>query len=257
MTLVALTREVPDSIARCELTHLERTPIDLGRARAQHEAYEHELRALGCTLVRVAPAMDYPDSVFVEDAAVVLDEVAVVTRPGAESRRGETRGVAAALAPYRPIVVLEDPATLDGGDVLRVGRRLFVGVGGRSNPDGVEQLRGAVAGHGYEVTAVTARDCLHLKSAATAVSETSVLLNPRWVEPAVFSACERIEVDPGEPAGGNVLRLHGVLLCAAAAPRTRARLERLGFAVRAVDVSELAKAEAGVTCCSIILKTGP
>jgi dimethylargininase len=251
----AITRAVPDTIGGCELTHLERVPIDVCRARAQHEQYERALEALGCTIVRAAAAMDLPDSVFVEDAAVVLDEVAVIARPGAASRRGETAAIAAALARYRPLVALTAPATLDGGDVLAIGRRLFVGIGARTNADGIAQLSDAVGAHGYTVSTVEMRDCLHLKTAVTALSDTAVVLNPAWVDPAVFDGYRRLEVDPAEPYAANVLRIGRSILCAAAAPRTRARLEAEGFGVRTVEVSELAKAEAGVTCCSILVRS--
>jgi dimethylargininase len=255
MGLIALTRAVPESIAECELTHLERTPIDVSRARQQHAAYEASLRRLGCVLLHVVPAPDRPDSVFVEDTAVVLDEIAVIARPGAASRRPETDSVAEALSQLRPMARLAGPATLDGGDVLRIGRRIFVGLGGRTNEDGVAQLRRIASPHGYEVVAVSPRDCLHLKSAVTAVSDDAVILNPAWVDASVFAAYERIDVDEREPFAANVLRVNDNLICAAAADRTRERLEARGFSVVPVDVSELAKAEAGVTCCSIMVKT--
>jgi dimethylargininase len=253
MPLIALTRAVPDSITRCELTHLERTAIDLDRARMQHAAYEHALEALGCRVQHVSSAMDLPDSVFVEDAAVVLDELAVITRPGAASRQPETPAIAEALAEFRPVTSLSEPATLDGGDVLRIGRRIFIGVGARTNASGVRQLQEAVAPHGYDVVSVSVGECLHLKSGVTAVSDEAVILNPRWVDSSVFRSYERIEVEPDEPFAANVLRIGETLVCAAGAPKTNARLARRRLAIVTVDVSELAKAEAGVTCCSLIL----
>jgi dimethylargininase len=250
--LLALTRAVPPSIARCELTHLARSPIDVALATAQHDNYEAALEALGCAVRRIPPAPDLPDSVFVEDTAVVLDDVAVITRPGAESRRGEAAPVAAALATYRPLRFIQAPATVDGGDVLRLGRQIHVGLSGRTNADGVRQLRDLLAPFGYTVDCVAARGCLHLKTAVTPVGDGLLLLNPEWVDGRAFEGASWIEVDPWEPHAANVLRVDGTVLCAAAAPQTQARLEARGVRVCSIDVSELAKAEAGLTCCSLV-----
>src|SRR5688572_29484443 len=167
---IALTREVPPSIVHCELTHLARTPIDLARAREEHAAYEAALATLGCEVRRIAPAPELPDSVFVEDAALVLDEVAVLMRPGAASRRDEVGSVAGALAPYRPLLRIDAPGTLDGGDVLRSGRRVYVGQTPRSNAEGCRQLQALLAPYGYDVRAVAVQGCLHLKTAVTEVA---------------------------------------------------------------------------------------
>jgi dimethylargininase len=245
---------VPEALARCQLTHIERTPIDLARARAQHAAYEQALTTLGCQVRRIAAADDLPDSVFVEDAAVVVDEIAVITRPGAASRLEERDGVAASLSAFREALWLEAPATLDGGDVLHLGRTLYVGMGGRSNDEGVSQLRNAVDRFGYDVRSVRAHGCLHLKSAATALGPDFVLVNPEWIAPATFEGARVIEIDPAEPYAANVLRAGETVLCAEAFPRTRARIEAAGIQTRTVDVSELAKAEGALTCCSIIFK---
>ena len=250
--MIALTRPVPDALASCQLTHIERTPLDVTRARAQHASYEQLLTALGCELRHVPPAHDLPDSVFIEDTAVVLDELAIITRPGAPSRQAETEAVATALAAHRDMQWLAAPATLDGGDVLRLGRTLYVGIGGRSNEAGAEQLAAATTEFGYAVRAVTMNGCLHLKSAATEVAAGMVLVNPRWVSAAIFGGHHAIEVDPEEPFAANVLRIGDVVVCAAAFPRTAARLESTGIETRIIDVSELAKAEGALTCCSLI-----
>jgi dimethylargininase len=251
-TTIALTRAVPASLADCQLTHIERAPIDSGLARAQHAAYEAALTALGCEVQRIAPADHLPDCVFVEDAAIVLDEVAVITRPGAPSRLEEIDGVAIALASFRELRWLSRPATLDGGDVLRIGRTLYVGVGGRSNDDGVEQLHDAIAPFEYEVRTVRTNRCLHLKSAVTLLAPDRVLVNPDWVAPGAFEGVSVVEIDPSEPFAANVLRIGDIVLCAEAHPRTRARIDAAGIATCAVDVSELAKAEGALTCCSLI-----
>ncbi len=254
--LVALTRALSPRMVECELTHLTREPIDLARAAAQHAAYEAALRALGCEVRRVAPAPEHPDAVFIEDTAVVVDALAVLTRPGAASRRGEVDGVAAALASLRPLVRLTAPATLDGGDVLTIGSRLYVGRTARTNEEGIQQLRAALAPHGYTVTAVPVTGCLHLKSAVTALDEATVLLNPAWVDPAHFAAYQVIAVDPGEPMGANILRVGDALLYAMGFPKTLARLQAAGFHPQTVDASELAKAEGAVTCCSVLVRLG-
>jgi dimethylargininase len=255
--LIALTRKVSPSLGRCELTHLERQIIDPAVARTQHRAYEDCLAALGCAVRQIAPAPELPDAVFVEDTAVVLDELAVITRPGADSRKPETASVAEALKNFRPLRFIEPPGTLDGGDVLRLGRSLFVGRSNRSNAAAIEQLRSVTAPYGYTVTPVDLSGCLHLKSAVTAVSATTLLVNPAWVNPAVFMWQTTIEVDPSEPFAANALLVGEMVVYPAAFPKTRARLEGQGIRVVTVDVSELAKAEGGVTCCSLLFSASP
>lgn len=248
---IALTRDVSPAMDRCELSHLERSPIDHARAVAQHAAYEQCLMDLGCRVHRVPADASMPDAVFIEDTAVVVDELAVVTRPGATSRRGETAAVSAALARFRSRAVIEAPGTLDGGDVLRIGRTVYVGDSARSNRDGIAQLGELLAPWDYRVVPVTTRGCLHLKTAATVAGPDVVVLNPDWVDGSAFGAVTVVEVDPAEPFAGNVLRIGETTICAAAFPRTSRRLEALGIDVVALDMSEFAKAEGGVTCCSI------
>ena len=251
---IAFTREVSPSIVDCELTHLARTPIDISTARAQHHAYEQLLASLGCDVRRVAPAPEHPDAVFIEDTAVVFDELAVITRPGAESRRDETLAVEAALGALRAVTRINAPGTLDGGDVLTVGRSVFVGRTGRTNDEGIAQLRAALAPHGYAVHGVDITGCLHLKTAVTAVDDATVLLNPEWVNPVVFARFRVVEVDALEPMGANVLRIGEQLVYGASYPRTQVRLAQLGYALATVDASELAKAEGAVTCCSLVVR---
>jgi len=251
---MAVTRAVSRSIARCELTHLARQPIDLARARAQHEAYEEALAGLGCTLLRLPEEADLPDSVFVEDAAIVLDEVAVVTRPGAPSRRPETASVADALSAFRPLAVMAAPATLDGGDVVRMGRTLYVGLSSRTSEAGIAALRGIAAPFGYAVHGVPVTGCLHLKSAATAIGGDTVLVNPDWVDRGAFGAATVVEIDPAEPFAANALPIGGPVLFPAAFPRTRDRLAARGLDVVPLDISELAKAEGALTCCSLVFE---
>jgi len=250
--LVAITRGVSARIGACELTHLSRNAIDMDLARAQHRAYESALAALGCRVDSLPALDDLPDSVFVEDAAIVLDEIAIVTRPGAESRRPEAALIAPVLANYRRVTFIQAPGTLDGGDVLRLGRRLFVGQSGRSNESGIEQLRAVAWPYGYTVTAVPVRGCLHLKSAITEVAPGVVLVNPAWVDASAFGHVTVMGVDPGEPYGANGLLIGDRLLYPESFPATSRRLEDAGVDVVPVDVSEIQKAEGAVTCCSLV-----
>jgi dimethylargininase len=254
--LVAITRPVPASLTQCELTHLDRVPIDVARAIEQHRQYEEALRALGCTIQHAPAADELPDSVFVEDVAIVLDEVAIITRPGAESRRPERDSVAALLSDYRPLQTIGAPGTLDGGDVLRVGRRLFVGLSSRTNEDGASQLARLVEPFGYTLERVKTADCLHVKSAATAIEPNRIICNPQWIDATVFDGLDVVHIDPAEPHAANTLRIGNTIVVAAAYERTAAELRGRGYSVCAVDVSELAKAEAGVTCCSLIIESG-
>lgn len=250
---IAITRAVPTSITRCELTHLERQPIDFRAAERQHLRYEETLAALGCEVRRLPATDDFPDSVFVEDTAIVLDEIAIITRPGAESRRGETASAAEGLRPHRPLAYLEAPATLDGGDVLRIGKRIYVGISSRTDEVAVKQLRALAEPLGYHVSAVGVDGCLHLKSAVTALPGGAVLLNPNWVDASLFSPSEVIAIDPAEAYAANVLTIGDDVICAAAFPRTNARIASRGYRTHEIDVSELAKAEGALTCCSIIV----
>jgi dimethylargininase len=232
--LIALTRAVPPTIANCELTHVARAPIDLGRAVAQHAEYEAALGALGARVERVDAAPDLPDSVFIEDTAVIFDEVAVLMRPGASSRRLEVDAVAATLERYRPTESIVSPGTMDGGDVLQAGRRVFVGLSLRTNRDAARQLQAILE----------------------PATDDLLVLNPAWIDPAHFRGMQWVAIDRGEPSGANVVRVGTAVVCAASAPRTRERLESRGLTVRAVDASELAKAEGALTCGSLIFNDG-
>jgi dimethylargininase len=253
----AFTRAVSPLLRHCELTHLTREPIDAARAVTQHEAYEAALRDLRLAVRRIAPAPDHADGVFVEDAAVILEDLAVIARPGAASRRGEVEGVAAALAPFRPLARMPAPCTLDGGDVLVAGRTLFVGATGRTNAAGHAWLRETLEPRGYDIRVVPVSGCLHLKTAVTRVGPGAFLLNPAWVRTDAFAGATLIPVDPAEPYAANALVVGSTVLMADGAARTRERLESRGFVVRVMEISELAKAEAGVTCCSLVVPAAP
>jgi dimethylargininase len=252
--LIAITRKISPAVGRCELTHLERKAIDFERASEQHRMYEECLEALGCSVTTLAAEPDLPDSVFVEDAAIVVNEVAVITRPGAASRRAETTSISKALEPHRRVAYIEAPATIDGGDVLRVGRKLYVGMSQRTNAEAVDQLRRILAPYEYAVEPVAVRGCLHLKSAVTQASAGILLMNPNWISRAVFDGMDTIEVAPEEDYGANCLLVRNAVIYPTCFPRTRERLEQRGIQVASVDVSELQKAEGAVTCCSVILE---
>ena len=251
---IAITRRPSAAIERCELTHLERVPISLAVAEAQHEAYEAALRALGVEVHALPAEPELPDAVFVEDVAVVTDECAVITRPGAASRRSECASVARALAPYRELHHIAAPGTLDGGDVLVLGRGVFVGLTPRSSRDAVRQLEALLGRHGYTVTAVAVSGCLHLKSAVTQVARDLLLVQPAWVDASQFPGCRAIAVAPDEPHGANTLRVGETVFVQPAFPRTRERLEAEGLRTALLDHSELAKAEGALTCCSIVFE---
>jgi len=190
--------------------------------------------------------------VFVEDTAIVLDELAIITRPGADSRKPETQSVAEALKSYRKLFSIEPPGTIDGGDVLRIGQTVFVGLSVRSNPTGIEQMRMLLTPYGYAVKGVEVSGCLHLKTAVTAVAENTALINRAWVDADAFTSITLIDIAPSEPFGANALLVEDTVVYPCAYPETRQRLEEQGIIVSAVEVSELAKAEGGVTCCSLI-----
>ena len=250
---IAITRGVSPSIGKCELTHLSRQDIDVNRARFQHAQYENLLIDLGCKVRRLSEEPDQPDSVFVEDTAIVLDDAAVITRPGAALRRNETQSIAEVLKEYRALNQITDPGTLDGGDVLRIGRTLYVGNSVRSNIPGIKQLMEIVAPLGYEVEVVKVNGCLHLKSAVSLVGEETLLINRSWVDADSFGGSrEFIDIDPGEPYAANALLVGDELIYPQSFPRTRLRLENNGIGVRVADVSELQKAEGALTCCSLI-----
>ncbi len=252
--LIALTRAVPPSIEACELTHVSRAPIDHARAVEQHDAYEAALERLGCRVERLPDAPDLPDSVFVEDAAIVFDDVAVIARPGAASRRGEVDSVAEALRRYRRLAFIEPPGTLDGGDVLVTPRGVFAGVSERTNAEGVRQLTVILAPFGLAVAAIPVQACLHLKSAVTLADENTLLLNPAWIDADRFRSFDILHVDPDEPFAANVLRIEQGVVCASEYLRTRERLEAAGISTIGVPAGELAKAEGGLTCCSLLVR---
>ncbi|MDQ2765582.1 MAG: dimethylargininase [Gemmatimonadota bacterium] len=250
--LTAITRGVSASLATGELTFRDRSLIDIALARRQHEEYERTLASLGVRVDHLPADDALADAVFVEDVALVLDEIAIVTAPGAVSRRPETESIARAVGKYRPVEHLTSPATLDGGDVVRIGRSLYVGLSSRTNAAGIDQLGALVSPLGYTVLAVDVHGALHLKTACTYAGRGILLANPEWAATGAFRDVEILPVDETEPWGASVLAIGDHLVMPASFPRTRAKLEARGFTISAVDLSELQKAEGGPTCLSIV-----
>lgn len=252
--LTAITRAVSPSINRCELTFLDRQEIDLAKARAQHHAYEECLRELGVRVISLAAEPDFPDSMFVEDPAVVVDEVAVITNLGAESRRGEAESIARALGYFRALMCVGEPGTLEGGDVLRMGRRIFAGLTARTNAQGIAALSTVLTPCGYSVETVEVKGCMHLKTGCSALSDSAILANREWIDTRAFDGFEIVDVAPDEPHAGNVLRIGETVVMPECFPATRRIVEGLGYRVRTLDISELMKAEAGLTCSSLVFE---
>src|SRR6202165_5057108 len=197
--LTAITRAVSSSLLDCELSFIPRNAINLEKARAQHLAYEQLLEKLGARVISLPEEKDLPDSMFVEDPAIVLDQLAVILPLGTETRRREGPSLAQALAKFRRLEYVSLPGTLEGGDVLRIDRKLFVGLTRRSHQEGIRQLATILAPHDYEVVAVPVTSCLHLKSAVTHLGRNTLLANRAWFGTTPLVGHEWIDVDPAEP----------------------------------------------------------
>jgi dimethylargininase len=246
----ALVRRPADSLAAGQLTHIDRVPVDLGLARTQWAGYLAALQAEGWVTIEVEPAPDHPDSVFIEDPVVLFGDTAVLTSPGAPTRRGEILGAEAAvrqlgLAVHR----IQLPGTLEGGDVLKVGKTVYVGQTLRTNAEGMRQLAAIVGPLGYAVVPVPVSRALHLKTAVTALPDGTVIGYPPLVDdPTVF---ERYLPVPEAEGTAVVVLDESTLLMSAAAPRTAELLSSLGYRVVPVDITEFEKLEGCVTCLSV------
>jgi dimethylargininase len=252
--LTAITRAVSSALAECELSFIPRQPIDMEKAGAQHHAYEEALAKLGAQVVSLPAEPQLPDSMFVEDPAIVLEDVAIICPLGTETRRKEAPSLAAALEKYRKLAYVKLPGLLEGGDVLRVGRKLFPGVTLRSNPEGIRQLAVIAEHYGYDLTAIPVTGCLHLKSAVTYLGKNTLLGNRARFDWERLEGFEWIDVDPAEPHAGNALAIGDTVLFPASFPRTKERIEAKGFKVLSLDISELQKAESGLTCSSLLFE---
>jgi dimethylargininase len=251
--MLALTHCPSPRMADCQRTFVGTAAIDCALAAQQHAAFCRALADCGLAVRVLDVNLGEPDGVFVEDTAVVLDEVAILSSMGAESRRAEPGRIEPVLAEYRPIERIEWPATLEGGDVLRIGRTLLVGRSPRTNAAGIEALREIAEGFGYRVEAITVRGCLHLKTACTALPDGRLLVNPAWIDPASLAGHDFLHIPPAEPWAANTLPIGHRVLLPAEHPQTADLLHRLGFEPHPVPLSEFAKAEGGVTCLSIVM----
>jgi dimethylargininase len=249
--MLALTHVPSPNMADCQLAHVARVPIDYDRAVRQHEAYCQMLRDCGAEVRTLDVNRHLPDCAFVEDTAVVLDEFAILTSMGTGARRPELAGIEPELRKHRMVEHIELPATIEGGDVVQLGRTLLVGISARTNPSGATALAAIVRRHGYTIRPVAVRGCLHLQTACTALDDHCLLVNPAWVELSDLSGFELVHVPDEEPWAANVARVGPTLCLAAVHVRTADLMSGLGYTVRTVDVSEFAKAEGGVTCLSI------
>jgi dimethylargininase len=248
----AITRGVSPAMASCELTFVARAPIDLAKALEQHRAYEQVLERFGAKVISLPAEAALADSMFVEDPAMVLDEVALIFPLGTESRRAEAASLAKVLSQFRELKYVQLPGTAEGGDILRVGRNLFAGLSKRTNEDGIRQLQSIVGEYSYTVTAVPLSGCLHLKSAVTFLGRNTLLANRKWFDMSCMYGFEWIDVAPEEPQAGNALAFGDTVILPASFPLTRARIEARGFTVLPLDISELQKAESGLTCSSLL-----
>ncbi len=251
-SIIALTHLPSPAMQACELTFVDPSPIDCELAAQQHEQYCQALRELGAQVVTLKQNQHLPDCAFIEDTAVVLDEIAIIGSMGAASRAAEPLAIKAELSKYRPVVSLDPPARLEGGDVLRIGRTLLLGRSSRTNDAGIAALEKVAAPLGYRVIQVPVTGCLHFKTACTALPDGTLLANRRWFDASPLHDFVIIDVPEEEPFGGNVLLLGRHVLMSASHPRTADLLRGRGYSVHIVDISEFEKAEGGVTCLSIL-----
>jgi dimethylargininase len=251
--MIALTHVPSASLQACERTYVPHAAIDNARALAQHAEYCRILEQCGAEVKTLDVSPELPDSVFIEDAAIILDEVAVLCAMGAASRREEPSRVEAVLRNYREVVRIEPPATIEGGDVLCIGRKLLVGQSCRTNATGITAFAEIARRHGYVVEALPVRGCLHLKTACTALPDGRLLVNPAWIDESALTDLVRIPIPPDEPWAANVALVASTVLMAAEHVRTAELVRGLGFNVRQCDISEFAKAEGGLTCLSLLI----
>jgi len=249
--LTVITHLPSPSLELCELTFLDQETIDIQKAQKEHENYCLMLEECGAKVIIHDENISLPDSVFVEDPIIVFDEIAVLTSMGVESRRKESKSMEKAFSKYREIKRINLPAKIEGGDVLKIGKRIFVGQGERTNAEGIDALRAIIAPYGYEVISVEVPGCLHLKTGCTALDDKTILINPSWVNSNAFEGYTQINVPKKEPFGANILKINEIICMNKAFPKTIELVESLGYTVKATDITEFVKAEAGLTCMSV------
>lgn len=250
---IAFVNKPTQAIGNCELTFIDRDPVHLQKALEQHSNYANALTQAGLKVVSIDINTESPDAAFIEDVAIILDEVAIVTSMGTPSRRPEVESISEMIAPYRYIIhKIQLPATIEGGDVLQVGKKVFVGHSSRTNQNGIKALTDLLNPHSYQVIPVSVHGCLHLKTGVTALNEDTFVVNPKWIDTSIFKENLLIEVAENESFAANVLRVGEKLIVNAAYPKTAEKIQKAGFRFDVVDISEFSKAEAGLTCLSLI-----
>ena len=252
--LTALTHLPSADLNSCELTYISSERIDPVSAAQQHQRYRRALTELGARVITLNKNLDLPDSVFVEDTAIVLDEIAIITSMGAGSRRPERELIVTELAKYRPVEHIGLPATIEGGDVLRIGKKIFVGKSSRTNDQGIAALGKIVKPIGYEIVPVNVSGCLHLKTGCTALDDSTILINYNWIDTGAFQNFKKIEVPEAEPFAANILRIDDTICIHSGFTETSDLLRDRGFEIKKIDISEFLKAEAGLTCMSLIFE---
>lgn len=251
--MLALTHVPSPKLNHGQRTHVAHETIDLDLAVRQHAQYCTMLRDCGVQVRTLDVNRDLPDATFVEDTAIVLDEVAVLASMGTEVRRGELPGIQRELRKYRALHCVEPPATIEGGDVLRVGRTLLIGLSSRTNSAGAQAVQGIVGQYGYQVLPVPVCGCLHLKTACTALPDGSLFLNPSWLDLRPLRRFEHVTIPESEPWAANTVLIGSTVCLAAEHVHAAGLLRQRGFEVRTTPLSEFAKAEGGATCLSLLL----
>lgn len=269
---VALTHLPSPKMEDAIRTFAAHERIDLERVRAQHAAYREALAKAGAEVVVLDTNLEHPDCVFIEDVAIVLDEIAILTPMGAPARAGEPAGIEPTLRTYREVVRIEAPAKIEGGDVVVVGKQILVGQTDRTNARGIEELARITKPHGYDVRPVPVRGCLHLKTACTALPFGALVVNPAWLDVEALRSTlvaprgrtasggswgEVISVAEGEPHAANVVSVNGRVITGAGNPRTAELFRSHCIGIDVLDLSELAKADGCGTCLSLLFSSPP
>lgn len=249
---IALTHLPSPNMDAAIRTFAEHERIDLDVVRAQHAVYRETLAKAGAEVVVLDVNLEHPDCVFIEDTAIVLDEIAILTPMGAPSRAKEPAGIEAALRRYRDVVRIESPATIEGGDVVVAGKQILVGQTDRTNARGIEELARVTKAHGYDVRAVPVHGCLHLKTACTALPDGALVANTAWLDVEALRTFEIVPVAEGEPHAANVVVVGARGITGTGHPRTAEAIRKHCLGLDVIDLTELAKADGCGTCLSLL-----
>lgn len=249
--LTVITHLPSHKLQDCELTFVESEKIDIEKAQQEHQEYCEMLKRCGAEVIILDRNNDLADSVFVEDPIIVFDEIAVLTSMGVESRRKESQYLKEVFSKYRDVEEIKLPAKIEGGDVLKIGKKIFVGLSVRTNQEGITCLKNIIKPYGYEVIVVKVLGCLHLKTGCTALDDNTILINSKWVDDNAFKGFKKIEVPLSEPFGANILKINDVICMNKSFTKTLDLVKSLGYKTDCCDISEFVKAEAGLTCMSV------